>query len=130
LAALKTSAVPNAVLRLQPGLRYFVAPWPVDELMTLFLTERAPNEFVLNPAQIRLQIRGARGEFRIERLSEGMFVFRSKIAEGASIGAAAEQALDTDPSFDAAHALSALVAEGLRIGGNKSTRADPWALSD
>ena len=105
--------LPDCRLRLQPGLRYLAAPWPVDELINLFLCEQAPEQYALAPRQVFLEIRGARGAFSMLRLDAGAFSFRRRLAAGASIGDAAEAALDADPAFDIGAALFATLAAGL-----------------
>jgi Putative DNA-binding domain len=103
-------------LALQPGLRYLYASWPVDDLMKLYLSEAAPSEYRLAPADVWLEVRGARGEFQINRLDLAEFVFRKAIWEGQSIGASAERALDIDSGFDVGRAFTALVGSGHVIG--------------
>jgi hypothetical protein len=112
-AGTEPDLLPDLTLRLQPGLHYLEASWPVDDLIRLYLTEQAPDRFAVEPCDLRLEIRGARGEFRMNRLDAGAFGFRSAIANGASIAAAAELAMEREPVFDAGLALQALVAEGL-----------------
>src|SRR5262249_38663377 len=76
-------------LMLQAGLRYLHAAWPVDGLMKLYLTDTAPAEYRLAPADVWLEVRGSRGEFHIDRLDAAEFVFPTAILDGQSIGAAA-----------------------------------------
>ncbi len=119
LTRLDAGAIADCTLTLQPGLSYLAAPWPVDELVTLFLSDAAPQSFALDAEEIRLEIRGARGAFSINRLDNAAFAFRKALLAGLSVGGAAEQALDADPGFDAGSALLQLVAAGLAtaIGG-------------
>lgn len=112
-AATPADILPDLVLALQPGLRYLPAPWPIDDLMKLYLTDTAPDHYVFEPAETRIEIRGARGKFDIKRLDVGTFAFRSAISSGASIGAAAERALDSDAAFDPGRALTMLVDDDL-----------------
>jgi hypothetical protein len=105
----------DVALRVQPGLHYFAAPYPVDELVQLFLTEAEPETFAMNDVDIRLEVRGARASFTIQRLDEPTFRFRTAIARGETIGTAAEAALEADAAFDPGAALVRLVAEGLAI---------------
>ena len=98
---------------LQPGLHYLHASWPVDDLIKLYLTDTAPDRFVLAPADVWIEIRGARGEFRINRLDAGELIFRQAVQEGRAIGDAAECALDASAGFDPGGALARLVGEGL-----------------
>jgi hypothetical protein len=118
LAGLSGDALADLELRLQPGLAHLRAPWPIDELMTLYLGDTAPDTFVLHPCDVWLEIRGARGEFRLDRLDRAEFAFGRALAAGTSIGIAAEQALDADPGFDPGRALARVVAAGLAIAVN------------
>src|SRR5262249_51220253 len=61
LSAIDPDALPDVVLRLQDGLRFLEAAWPVDDLMMLYLAEHQPDRHVLVPEAVRLQVRGARG---------------------------------------------------------------------
>ena len=83
--------------------------------MKLYLTDTAPDALKFDPAEVWIEVRGARGEFRFTRLTRGGFVFRKSIFEGRSIGDAAEVALDADAGFDPGVALATLVTEGLVI---------------
>ena len=117
-AAMAANAVPDLIVALQPGLNYLTAPWPIDELMKLYLTETAPEHYVFEPAETRIEIRGARGEFHINRLEAGAFAFRIAIFAGESIGAAAERALETDATFDPGQALAGARRRRTRDGNH------------
>ena len=119
LASIDVSELPDHCLTLQSGLRYCTADWPVDDLIKQYLGGAAPERYAFDPAQVRLEIRGARGEFNIERLAAAEFLFRSAIAGGATIGAAAERALDSDTTFDPGQALLRLVSASLVIAIDK-----------
>ncbi len=80
---------------------------------------------MLQPAPVWLQVRGARGSFRIDRLDPATFAFRSAIARGLPLGAAAEQALDIDPAFDPGGALTALLADGLAVSVTLTSEGEP-----
>ncbi len=107
--------LPDIQFTLQPGLRYLKASWPVDELMKLFLTDTAPDQLELAPGDLWIEVRGARGEFQLDRLDAGVFTFRKSVAEGHSIGESAGLALDVDETFDPGHALAALLAGGFVV---------------
>jgi hypothetical protein len=111
----ETSVLMDASLTLQTGLRYLHASWPVDGLMKLYLSEAAPSEYRLVPADVWLEMRGARGAFQINRLDAAEFVFRKGILNGQSIGTAAEHALDANAEFDVGRAFAMLVASGLVV---------------
>jgi hypothetical protein len=102
-------------LMLQAGLRYLHASWPVDGLMKLYLTDTAPSEYPLAPADVWLEVRGARGEFQINRLNVAEFVFRKAVLDRQSIGSAAQRALDMNAEFDAGQAFTTLVNGGYVI---------------
>jgi len=112
----------DTVLMLQPGLHYLHASWPVDNLMKLYLTDTAPAEYRLAPADVWLELRGSRGEFHIDRLDAAEFVFRAAILDGQSIGAAAERTLDANPGFDVGRAFTTLVHGGHVIGTTSPDR--------
>jgi len=106
-------------LTLQAGLRYLHASWPVEDLMKLYLADTAPAEYRLEPADVWLEVRGARGEFRIDRLDTANFVFRKAVLDGQSIGAAGERALDANTGFDVGRAFTMLVRSG-HVTGTRS----------
>jgi hypothetical protein len=112
-SVIDASALLDTVLMLQSGLHYIEASWPVDELMKLYLTEKVPDYFELSPADAWIEVRGARGEFQLNRMDAASFTFRKSVLEGYSIGDAAECALDINPGFDPGQALGDLIAEGL-----------------
>ena len=119
LAKVAPERLADCTLTLQPGLHYLAAPWPVDELLKLFLSDDAPDSYALDPADVLLEVRGARGAFSMSRLDAATFVFRRLLAQGSSVGNAAEQALDVDPGFDAGHSLVQVIVAGVAtaIGG-------------
>ena len=52
---------------------YQHASWPIDELLKLYLTETAPDQFELVPADLWIEVRGCRGEFQLNRLEAPEF---------------------------------------------------------
>jgi Putative DNA-binding domain len=115
-SGIHSDALPNLFLSLQPGLRFLRLGWPVDELMALYLSDTAPERMDLSPADTWIEVRGARGNFHMTRLDPAEFIFRKSIAEGRSIGDAADSALDFHAAFDPGTALAALISSGLVIG--------------
>ncbi len=105
--------LPEAALTLQAGLRYLQASWPIDDLMKLYLTNTAPDQLSLARCDVWIEIRGARGEFQINRLDAGEFTFRKAVLEGRSIGDAAERAMESTAAFQPGRALAALATDGL-----------------
>lgn len=106
----------EATLALQPGLRYLRSTWRIDELMTTYLSGAEPERFVLGEAITLIEVRGARGSVRLERLDSPTFAFREALAQGRSIGDAAIGALELDAAFDAGAALRSLAHAGLVTG--------------
>lgn len=125
LSMLATAALPDVVLALQPGVRFLHADWPVDELMTLHLTDTAPERLAMQPAETWIQVRGARGIVHMDRVSRGDLVFREAIGEGQTIGDAAARALESIKDFDPGQALAALFAERLVTAIAPRGRGEP-----
>ena len=94
-------------------MRYVQASWPIDDLMKLYLTDAAPDRLTFEPADVWIEIRGARGEIQINRLDAAEYTFRKTVLEGRPIGDAAESAMDANAAFDPGHALTELIAAGL-----------------
>ena len=113
LSAIGEDVLLNASLILQPGLHYLHATWPIDELMSMYLTNTAPDEFKLAPADVWIEVRGARGEFHLDRLAADEFTLRQSILKGLTIGDAAERALEVNSAFDPGRSLAAVISEGL-----------------
>jgi len=105
LTALDLGSLSDARVALQPGIQLLHVQWAVDELMSLYLADRAPDRFSLTPGDLWLELRGCRGELQMTRLSRATFLFRSSLAGGQSLGDAALSALDVEPGFDAGRAL-------------------------
>ena len=113
LSAYSPDALTVLALRLQPGVAYLAAGWPVDDLIRLYLDDCAPDRYSVEPMQIWLEVRGSRGAFSMTRRDASTFAFRRALQAGHAIGAAAELALDTDGAFDPGSALAAVMGEGL-----------------
>ncbi len=99
----------DSVLSLQPGLRYLRSDWGVDELMKLYLGATEPERFVLLESATFIEVRGARGTVCLARLDAATFTFRAELAQGRSVGDAADRALELDSTFDPGEALRLLV---------------------
>jgi hypothetical protein len=113
LSRIEIEALTEGTLRLQPGLRYLQAQWPIDDLMKMYLTDNAPEQLTLAAGDVWIEVRGARGAFQINPLDAGEFSFRRSILNGRSIGDAAVAAIGLDASFEPGRALAALVTDGL-----------------
>jgi hypothetical protein len=113
LAACGADRLVESRLALQPGVHYVRADWCIDELMQTYLGGVAPESFVLADADTPIEVRGARGTFRLVRLDAATFAFRTTLAAGRTVGEAAEAALILDPRFDPGGALRALIDAAL-----------------
>lgn len=122
LSTIATEVLPDLTLSFQLGVRYLAADWPVDDLIKLYLAKSAPEYLTFEPAAVWLEIRGARGEFSLTRLSPGEFLFRRSIREGNSIGAAVECAMDAETNFDPGTVMASLVTSGLVTGIGQDNR--------
>jgi hypothetical protein len=109
LAACGAERLVESRLALQPGVHYVRADWRIDDLMRTYLRGVAPERFVLVDADTRIEVRGARGTFRLAHLDAATFAFRTTVAAGRTVGDAADAALTLDPGFDPGAALRALV---------------------
>jgi hypothetical protein len=96
-------------------VHYLHADWAIDELISLYLSDSAPDHFSLQPGDVWLELRGARGELRMNRLSHADFSFRAALVSGESITDAAASALEIDTAFDAGQALLDVVRDGLVV---------------
>ena len=116
IAALHHETLADAFIELQAGLRYQHASWPVDDLLKAYLTDSAPDLFEVNPGSVYIEVRGARGDVRLDRLSPADFTFRTALIGRWSLGEAFERSLQADPRFGAAQALVTLLTDGLVTG--------------
>jgi hypothetical protein len=116
IAAIPAEVLPDVKFTLQTGVRYLQASWPVDDLMKLYLTEEVPDRLEFKPEHVWMEVRGAWGEFSMNRLSEAEFAFRESLMERKSIGEAAERAFEADAGFDPGPALAAVITGGLITG--------------
>jgi hypothetical protein len=115
LSAFDPGALTDATVTLQPGVEFLSAQWAIDELMSLYLSDQAPDRFTLDTGDEWLELQGCRGELRMTRLTHSDFAFRAGLAAGRMIGDAALSALEIDPAFDAGGALLNLLDEGLIV---------------
>lgn len=115
LAAIGEERLHRLVLRVQPGLAYLATEWPVDDLIRVFLSGTPPDRFSLDPQRGRLQVRGARGRFAIERLEPCEWTFRLALQEGLPLAEAAAraEAAHKAAGFDPGRTIGRLFAAGM-----------------
>jgi hypothetical protein len=122
LTSIPSNELPDAVLKMQGGLRYFQTSWPVDELIKIYLTDTAPEQLEFEATKVWLEIHGSRGAFELKRLDAGEFEFRKSICGGQRIGNAIEAALRVNADFEPGQALVALIAAGLIVAMDHKAR--------
>ena len=108
-AALPPAGLVDLTVTCQPGLYYFTADRPIDELMRLYLTDAAPDRLALAETRAWVEVRGNRGSLTFARLSAGEFAFRKAAHTSAPLGRAVEQAFAADDRFDPSAALANLI---------------------
>ena len=113
IAAIPPTALADMAVQLQPGTHYLEAPWPVDTLVTMYLTDASAEAWTLTDDEVHLEVRGARGSFRFSRLTAADYAFRASLSAGGTLGIAVVDGLTMDPDFDPGAALIALLDEQL-----------------
>jgi hypothetical protein len=113
LAAMDPVRLASSSVVFQAGVGYIESRWPIDELLQFYVTDSAPDQFHMSEMDVRIEVRGARGEFRLRRLPPADFAFRQGLHRSVPLIDAAELALEADPAFDAGAALSSIIAEHL-----------------
>jgi hypothetical protein len=59
------------------NVQYIHLGWALDELIGLYLTDTAPDEYTLRQEDVWLEIRGLRGELQMNRLTAEQFAGRA-----------------------------------------------------
>ena len=113
LSTIDATRVADALLALQPSVHYLHLGWGLDRLISLYLTDSEPASYALDVNDTWLELRGVRGDLRMNRLTRGEFTFRAALLAGIALGDAAIAAMEMDPGFDPGAALMALLSEGL-----------------
>jgi hypothetical protein len=113
LSAVDSRHIAGVRLELQSGVHYAHFNWPVDALISLYLTDCQPDTYTLDVGEVWVELRGRRGELQMQRLTQATCAFRAAIAGGSPLGDAAVAALDVEAEFDVSQALVTLLSEGL-----------------
>jgi hypothetical protein len=113
LAAIDPTDLASAGVTLQGGTHYLRASWPIDTLITMYLSDASPESWTLMDEEVYLEVRGSRGALRFSRLRAGDYAFRVSLAEGQTLAGAAGRALAIDPTFEPGVALLTLLDEQL-----------------
>jgi hypothetical protein len=113
LAGLGADAIEHAPVRLRPGHALLASEWAIAELWHAHQSPQArplPQDLA-SPCQVLVYRPAWRVQVRPVSPGEGAAL--ALLAGGATLAAALETGLDTDPDFDPGAALQAWLAQGL-----------------
>jgi hypothetical protein len=114
LAAVPPEKAACLGVRLQPSVRYFASGWSIDTIWQANQRSEVPT-VDLARGITSIEIRRDRDTVAWRRLDPGTFAFRTAIADGLVLAAAAATATVQDPAFDLAAAIDGVFAEGLAV---------------
>jgi hypothetical protein len=57
-----------------PHVHYLHLEWSLDELIGVYLSDAAPDQFALRREDVRLEVRGLRGTLEMHRLTKDDFI--------------------------------------------------------
>lgn len=120
LADCHPNQLATTCLTLQAATEYLIVDWSLDELIRFYLAGDAPHQYTLRSEPVWLELRGCRGELWLNRLTRGDYEFRHALANGSTLGRAAEFAVGADENFDPGRAVLALLHAGLVTGVNQA----------
>lgn len=112
LAHVPVNQIPTLRFTFDPSLQLIASPWPIDRIVEAQRREDAAT-IDAQGDPVRLQVRRVDRTARSRRLGSGDFAFRAALLHGAVLADSFDQALDADPDFDLAPALSGLFHENL-----------------
>ena len=121
LAAVPPEKAADLALRLQPSVSYFASGWPIDTIWQANQQTDVPT-VDLARGGTRIEIRRAGDAAAWRWLDPGTFAFRTAIADGLALAAAAATATAEDAGFDLSAALDRVFAEGLAVAFDSPER--------
>lgn len=106
LARIPENQLENLQLGLAPSVQVVSSPWPIHDIWTFNMVEDAPK-----PRPVAQDVLVVRAEFDPEPLlmPDGGAVFVTALLGGETLGAAASQAVESQPDFDLSAALALLL---------------------
>ena len=116
LRALDPAALARLTLRLDPSVTLLASRWPVDAIWRA--NQAGANLTVtvdLDAGGASLEVRRVDDDVVLRALPPATFALRAALAAGRTLEDAVEQALDTDPAFDLAGEIRALLDERLLV---------------
>jgi hypothetical protein len=123
LASVAEADTPHLVLTLEPSLGYLRSAWPIDQIWRANRPGADTEATIdLHAGGVTIEVRRVAEDVVFRSLDEATYSFRSRLAEGSRLEAAADAVLAIDPSFDLQAALARLFAEGAIVGFSVSVR--------
>jgi hypothetical protein len=118
LASVPSEAVARLTFQLDPSAVWLRSPWPVDRIWRANQPGEDDETLVdIAAGGVQLELRRQADDVvTMSRLEPAQFAFRSALAAGMSLAAAADRALAENPSFDLTEALRALLGDALLVG--------------
>ena len=113
LAAVPPERAACLAVRLQPSASYFTSRWAIDTIWQANQQSEVPT-VDLTLGGTGIEIRRAGDGVAWRRLDPSILAFRTALANGVVLAAAATATLE-DPAFDLAAALDCIFAEGLAV---------------
>lgn len=102
-------------LRLGEGVQYLSSKYPIREIWLANNSDTDPAEMQVPDEAAHLQVRLGDG-LEIKPLEAASWLFRARIADGASLGAATEAAFELNSGFDLSNELARMFGDGLIVG--------------
>ena len=102
-------------LRITPSIRFVASPYAIDQIWMAHQGDDTWPDLRLSHAGVHLQVSGSDG-LRLVNLPPPSWEFRSRLADGATLGKACAMATAISSDFDPVLALAGLFNEGLVVG--------------
>ncbi len=102
-------------LRITPSIRFVASPYAIDQIWMAHQGDDSWADLRLPRTGVHLQVSGSDG-LRLVPLPPPSWEFRSRLADGETLGNACAMATAISSDFEPASALSDLFKEGLVVG--------------
>ncbi|HSF05204.1 MAG TPA: DNA-binding domain-containing protein [Methylomirabilota bacterium] len=113
LRSVETADIPRLRFIFDPSLALLASPWPIDRIWRANQPDAADGTVDLAAGGARLEVRRVVDDVVFRSLEPAPWAFRSALAAGRALEAAAAAALTLDAGFDLAGALRELLADGV-----------------
>jgi hypothetical protein len=117
LGAVPPEDLGRLVVTTDPSATWLRSPWPVDRIWRTNQPGADPEQRVdLAEGEALLEIRRLEDVVAFRGLAPPEFAFRAALGAGATLEAAADSAMATDPAFDLSQAIRSLLGEKMLVG--------------